>query len=266
MGNRRVGILGLGTIFMILCFTRVAWGVIGTVDITVKDQTGRPVPGAKITLRPADPALPPQEATTDNDGKAVFVAIEEGGYTASVHSPDHVRADKSVTVQAGQTTSVDMSVTSIFPWMVQNPAGVLGGFTLGAGYNGEWRDDLRNTVSRTTSTLTLFFPKTSETLSETIVVVDDPARVNRDFDFEWHVNAGLAHISVGLPLVRLIDNLWIYPAINVEAGGADVHFDVRDRVKDPELSTNFSFRGSGSMVGVGLDLVATFGSTSLVPP
>lgn len=260
MGNRQMGILGLGVILAVLCLSSVAWGVVGEIRITVKDQTGRPVPGATIRLTPTDPNLPEKEATTDQERKVSF-SVEQDRYGVEVRSPDHVRTRTEITVRGGETTSTVVFLTPIFPWMVQNPGGILGGFGISLSYLGEWRDDLRNTsfkeTIRTKESGT--FDDIPFSRSRTAVNITDPNKANQENDFEWDSNGGQVDLTFSLPRWRISNPLWLYPAINIAVGGADVNFDFKNKV-DPRLST--SFKGGGPMVGVGLDLVLSLGDTS----
>lgn len=116
MTARRLGILtAIFTFFMVMLFaTRPAWAVVGTVTVKVTDPMGTPVPGAKITLTPADPALPTKEAETDKDGSLIIPSVEQGSYTLRVAADDRV-AVRDVTVRGGEITSVDVSVLPARP-------------------------------------------------------------------------------------------------------------------------------------------------------
>src|SRR3954469_11762109 len=52
-----------------------------TLRMTVADQTGAVIPGARVTVQPADGAGPPRETLTDAKGEAVFEDLVPGGYT-----------------------------------------------------------------------------------------------------------------------------------------------------------------------------------------
>lgn len=252
MGRQLAGTLA--SLFVLLCFTSLAWGVVGTLNVTVRDAaTGQPVPHTKVKLTPQAPGLPEREGETDQDGKAGFM-LEEGGYTARVSSRDYVTTSTQIIVRGGQTTSTDVSFTPIFPWMVQIPGGVPGGFVVSLGYSGEWRRDFHNTLTRSKVTSTNVITEDSDTFVITAETIHDSRQLNRDVDFKWDVNGGVVDLHASLPAFYVTNFLKIYSAVGIEAGGTDVRFDFRNRV-NPSQST--FLKGNGPLVGVGFDIVAT---------
>ena len=242
MATRKMGSFFI--ILFVLFVTRLAWGIVGNVDITVKDAALRPVRNATITLTPEDPTLPEKEVKTDQNGKAT-AAVEEGNYKIQTSSRDHVTSEKQrVTVKGGETTEAEFSLHPIFAWMVQNPGGRLLGFGVGPGYSGGFRDDLDHTFEKEVITAT------TGTTSTTTVLFDTSAGVEFDLD----LNGGGSHFAIGLPMIPVTHGWFLYPALNSEVGGGFVEIDADNKA---DSSGNFSLKGNGPMLGVGLDLIVS---------
>ena len=120
-----------------------AWAVV--VDMTVKDTSG-PVPDMEITFTPEDPNLPTTTGRTNTQGKVVDkdgnpIVLLLGNYWVRARGRRHVTATETFTVGPGDTASFSMTVERIMPWMVQSPPCSLC-LGLGAGYFGQWADDI----------------------------------------------------------------------------------------------------------------------------
>jgi hypothetical protein len=71
------------TIALALCASGVAAAQApkdATLRMTVVDQSGAVIPGARVTLQPVDPSGPPVEISTDARGEAVFASLPPGRY------------------------------------------------------------------------------------------------------------------------------------------------------------------------------------------
>lgn len=204
------------------------WAVSGLVAVTVTGPTG-PVAGAKV--RVGD-----EVTTTDAQGRAEM-KVEEGTRTVEVEHPDHVTARQTVEVRAGATTRADVSLGFLSPFMIQNPGGVFGGFSVGPfGLVHDWKLDVTREVER------LRIGTTAGGTSTTITAVDQSP--NR---FEIDVKAGGVDAAFGLP--GFSAGGWSFvPGLSLLAGGADV--EIKNTESDRKIS------GGGWLAGGGLELAA----------
>ncbi len=90
------------------------------VRVVVKDQEGKPIQGAKVTLFST-----PREGVTDEHGEVLFAAVEEGEHTVVI---DHNNAvgKRGVTIQGqSQTIEVAVVVTERSPLTTPLVGGIL---------------------------------------------------------------------------------------------------------------------------------------------
>jgi len=218
-----------------------AWAVV--VDMTVKDTAGQ-VPDMEITFTPEDPSLPPTTGRTDTQGKVVdkdgkAIALPPGKYGVLAKGHNHVTYKDTVTVGPGDTT-IAITVDPIVAWMVQSPPCSLC-FGLGAGYYGQWADDVKLQPGEITI---INVPGRDP------IIERDGSVVNR---FNWDINAGVAHIPIGISTLH-VGSLRVYPTLNVNAGGANVKIESVSRSTGV---TTLSLDGSGTVVGAGFGIIVT---------
>ena len=244
MATRRASVLWTVLIASVITFAASqAWAVV--VDMTVKDNSG-PAQDVEVTFtREDDPNRPTTTGWTnaqgnvlDKDGKAVV--LPPGKYGVRARGRDHVTATETFTVGPGETASFGMTVERIMPWMVQNPPCSLC-FGLGAGYIGQWADDLKLEPGEITIT---------NVPGQDPIIERDGSVVNR---FNSDLNAGVAHFPIGISTIHA-GNLRFYPALNVQAGDGDLTIDSERRSDGLKI---LSFQGSGGIAGAGVGVIAT---------
>jgi len=219
-----------------------AWAVV--VDMTVKDTAGA-VPDMVFTFTPEDPNLLTTTGSTNKQGKVVdrdgkAIVLPPGKYGVRARGRDHVTYKDTVTVGPGDTTSIDIVVDRIMPWMVQSPPCSLC-LGLGAGYFGQWADDIKLQPGET---------EIIRIPGRDPIILKDTSAGNR---FNWDINSGTAHIPIGISTLGFW-NWRFYPALNVQAGGADLNIDA---IRKSDGVKQFSLRGSGTVVGAGGSVIAT---------
>lgn len=75
-----------------------------TLQVTVADQSGAVIPGARVTLQPLEPGGAPAEVATDARGEAVFPPVPPGRYTLRATFPGfETREVDDVRLRAGGT-------------------------------------------------------------------------------------------------------------------------------------------------------------------
>ncbi len=243
MTTRRASVLCTVLFVSVMMFVAgEAWGVV--VDMTVKDTAGA-VPDMEITFTPEDPNLPTMTGRTDTQGKVVdrdgkAVVLPPGKYGVRARGRNHVTYKDTVTVGPGDTTSIAIIVEPIMAWMVQSPPCSLC-VGVGAGYSGQWADDVK---LRPGETEIIRIPG-----QDPIVLIDS----SKGNQFDWSLNSGAAHIPIGISTIH-VGNWQFYPALNVQAGGADLTIDATRR---SDGAKQFSLHGSGAVVGAGGSLIAT---------
>ena len=85
---------------------------LGTIEVTVLDSTGAPLPGVTVTATAAD-ATSKRTAVSDTTGKAVVLALEpSAGYVVTVTMQGFKSAKyERVLVRSGQTTSLPVTLS-----------------------------------------------------------------------------------------------------------------------------------------------------------
>jgi len=78
----------------------------GSVAGTVTDADGQPLEGATVTLT----GVPVDPATTGADGSFTFADVAEGEWVLVAELPGYATAEQAVTVTAGETTTVDVTL------------------------------------------------------------------------------------------------------------------------------------------------------------
>jgi outer membrane protein assembly factor BamB/subtilisin family serine protease len=78
----------------------------GRVAGTVRDEAGAPLAGATVTISPT-PLAP---VVTGPDGGYAFDAVAAGSYLVAVAADGYARAEQPVTVVAGETATIDLTV------------------------------------------------------------------------------------------------------------------------------------------------------------
>jgi len=240
MATRRASALWTVLIASVMTFVASqAWAVV--VDMTVKDTAGA-VPDMEITFTPEDRNLPTTTGRTDTQGRVVG---RDGKAVVLPPKPHKVRVRGRHNVTAtetwpGDTASFSMTVERIMPWMVQNPPCSLC-FGLGAGYYGQWADDVKLQPGETEI---VRFPG-----RDPITLFDTSA----DNKFGWSVNGGTVHIPMGIRPFQ-VGTLRVNPAFSFEAGGGDLTIDA---TRKSDGVKQFQLHGSGTVVGAGLGAIAT---------
>lgn len=75
-----------------------------TLRMTVADQSGAVIPGARVTLQPLDPPASPLELSTDEHGEAVFTSLPPGRYVVRGEFPGfEARQIEDLRLRAGAT-------------------------------------------------------------------------------------------------------------------------------------------------------------------
>ncbi len=121
------------------------------------------------------------------------------------------------------------------------------GFGVGPFYSFDSQSSLSNSFSRTTSTVR----DLNRGTVSTTVFDGDPELNNRKFDYG--LDFAQAGVRVPIALPRLAGARIFSVDFGIEAGFADVDFDIRD-LAQPALSTSFS--GDGASYGIGFDVAA----------
>lgn len=82
----------------------------GALTVTIFDETGNPLPGAKVVLE--SPALfQPRTLTTDANGVARFVLLPVGSYTATFSAPDFLpRKATDMRIGVGNNLTLPVSL------------------------------------------------------------------------------------------------------------------------------------------------------------
>jgi hypothetical protein len=213
----------------VLCSLMVvppAWAVVGTVAVTVTEHgtERKPVPRARVRIGD-------QVALTDSQGRAEL-KVEEGPRLIEIAGPDHVSRQVPVMISPGTTTRAEVSVTPIFPFNVQNPGGVLGGWSIGA-LGLIQRDDLN-----------------MDREIEKIFINDKQVATFKNLSpnrFKSRVNAGGVEGVFGLPGFS-IPSWEFQPAISLMGGGADVEIE--------NTANKFRVSGPAWWAGGGIELAA----------
>ena len=242
MATRRARVLWTVLIASAMTFAASqAWAVV--IDMTVKDTAGA-VPDMEITFTPEDPSLPPTTGRTDTQGKVVdkdgkAIALPPGKYGVLAKGHNHVTYKDTVTVGPGDTT-IAITVDPIVAWMVQSPPCSLC-FGLGAGYYGQWADDVKLQPGEITIT---------NVPGQDPIIERDGSVVNR---FNWNLNAGFADIPIGISTIHA-GNWRFYPSLHVKGGGGGA---TNDSVSRSTGVTTISHHGSGGIAGAGAGVIAT---------
>lgn len=109
--RRAVGISILAGLFAICAGRAGAQGLTGSVDGTVRDQSGAVVPGVTVTV--SSPALigGPQARPTQNDGTFRFTVLPPGTYTVSFDIQGFQKIDLSgIVIQPDRTVTLDQTM------------------------------------------------------------------------------------------------------------------------------------------------------------
>jgi hypothetical protein len=249
MPTRRASVL-CSVLFVSVMMFVVSQASAVVVDMTVKDTAGA-VPDMEITFTPEDPNLPTTTGRTDTQGKVVdrdgkAVVLPPGKYGIRAKGHNHVTYKDTVTIGPGDRTSISIIVDPIMAWMVQSPPCSLC-FGLGAGYYGQWAEDVKLQPGETEI---IRIPGMDP------IILKDTSAGNR---FNWDINSGTAHIPIGISTFHA-GNWRFYPALTVQAGGADLNIDAIRKVDGVK---QFLLHGSGAVVGAGGSVILTCPNCSL---
>jgi hypothetical protein len=215
-------------------------GVAGAVvlDLTV---TGAEEP---VTLNLTEVDGTSREVTTDATGRAT-VDVKPGLVEIQPRGDQYVRERQTVIVPPTGPSAFTIPVRPVQPWMVQNPAGVLGGVGVGLGYEGRWLDGLDITVDTATVTNRL-----DGQVVETDTIRNDPRVSNQKFQVDLDMNTGFLDIPIGLPRVQA-GPVALYPAVAGLVGWSDFELTFRDR----QTGVETRFDGDGVVLGAALELL-----------
>jgi len=206
------------------------------VTVNVVTDTGDPLPNATVTLDTGE------TATTDGQGTATFSSTRPGSRTATVTSTETTKTKTTFVVPESGTTSVNVPVERVYPWMIQDPP--FGAFGVGPRFYGLHFDDMRLTRDLLRD----------RTQAGTFVNRSD-ARNRRDFNRTTSNRLDMEEYGLdaafGLPSFKVLDCLGFYPGISL-AFGAN-HATIAEHNRDDATQTT-KLSGDGFSYGGGLEV------------
>jgi hypothetical protein len=206
------------------------------VTVNVLTDTGDPLPNATVKLETGE------TATTDQQGTATFTGMRPGTHTATVTSTETTRRKTTFVVPESGTTSVNIPVERVYPWMIQDPP--FGAFGVGPRFYGLRLNDMRLTRDLLRD----------RTQGGTFVNRSD-ARNLRDFNRTTDNSLDIEEYSLdgafGLPSFKVFDRLGFYPGLSLAFGEAHVNIKERDST-DARNTTKLD--GTGYSYGGGFEV------------